>query len=79
MSQYTRKITAAITRKDEATAAVVEEFMRDSTGGALDALSTFDLIHMARAAENEALALHAAGQLAMVCEANGLALPAWAA
>lgn len=79
MSQYAAKITAAISHKDPQTAAVVEEFMRDETGGALDSLTTFGLIHMARAAEAEAVALHATGQLAMVCRANGLNLPAWAA
>lgn len=79
MSQYASKITAAISHKDPETAAVVEEFMRDETGGALDSLTTFDLIHMARAAEAEAVTLHEAGQLAMVCSASGLELPAWAA
>lgn len=79
MSQYTAKISAAISHKDDATATVVEEFMRDATGGALDSLTTFQLIHLARAAETEAVALHASGQLAMMCEAFGLDLPAWAA
>lgn len=79
MSHYASKITAAISHKDEATAAVVEQFMRDETGGALDSLDTAQLIQLARQAEGDAEGLHAAGQLAMVCEANGLQLPAWAA
>lgn len=79
MSQYESKITAAISHKDPATAAVVEQFMRDETGGALDALTTATLIQLARQAESDAEGLHAAGQLAMVCSANGLQLPAWAA
>jgi hypothetical protein len=79
MSQYTAKITAAISHKDPETAAVVEEFMRDATGGALDGLTTIQLLQLARQAEGDAVALHAAGQLAMVCRASGLELPAWAA
>jgi hypothetical protein len=79
MSQYANKITAAISHKDPQTAAVVEQFIRDETGGALDGLTTFQLLQMAQAAEADAEALHAAGQLAMVCQANGLELPAWAA
>lgn len=79
MSQYASKITAAISHKDPQTAAVVEEFMRDETGGALDSLTTVQLIQLARQAEGDAVQLHATGQLAMVCRANGLDLPAWAA
>jgi hypothetical protein len=79
MGQYAAKITAAISHKDEATAALVEQFMRDETGGALDSLTVAGLVQLARQAEGDAVALHAAGQLSMVCEANGLQVPAWAA
>jgi hypothetical protein len=79
MSHYASKITAAISHKDPETAAVVEQFMRDETGGALDHLDTAGLIRLARQAEGDAVALHAVGQLAMVCSANELTLPAWAA
>lgn len=79
MSHYARKVTAAISHKDAETAAVIEQFIRDETGGALDALTTVQLLTAARQAEADAIALHNAGQLAMVCRANGLQVPAWAA
>jgi hypothetical protein len=79
MTPYARQIAQAIEYTDEATLAIVEQFMRDETGGTLDHLTTPEFAALARQAAADAVQLQAAGQLAMVCDANGLAMPPWAA
>jgi hypothetical protein len=79
MTPYVRQIAQAIEYTDEPTLAIVEQFMRDETGGTLDHLTPDAFKALARQAAADAVQLQAAGQLAMVCDANGLTMPPWAA
>lgn len=70
----------AIGTDDDALLALVEEFMRSSTGGTLDALPSLDFDRLARTSMADVIAWDVAGEidgisLARYCEIMSLAYP----
>lgn len=82
MSHYSRNIAEAINQADPDTLALVEDLMRQETGGVLDHLSLADLRRHAREAYTDAQWWNAAGTayghtLSDYCRASGITPPEW--
>lgn len=80
---YSALIASSIDQHDHATVALVEDFMRQETGGCLDHLSADRFIALARLSYADARAWHQFGDvngttLATYCEAARLEVPTWA-
>lgn len=78
---YSRAIADAIGTDHDDLLALVEDFMRSSTGGTLDALPSRDFDRLARTSMAEVIAWDIAGEidginLADYCEIMSLAYPA---
>src|SRR5664279_1090510 len=58
---YSAAIASAISNDDDALLDLVEEFMRDRTGGTLYALSRPEFVYLARESLDDVLAWHRAG------------------
>lgn len=82
MTGYAALIAQATGQRDTATVALVEELMREDTGGVLDHLSAPRFAGLARAAFADAQAWQRLGAingvtLADYCTVLGLTVPSW--
>lgn len=82
MNGYAALIAQATNQQDAPTLALVEELMREETGGVLDHLSAPRFAHLARESYADAQAWQRIGAingitLADYCNVLGLIRPAW--
>lgn len=83
MTGYAALIAQATDQRDPATVALVEELMREETGGVLDHLSAHRFANLARESFADAQAWQRLGPvngvtLADYCTVLGLTVPSWA-
>jgi hypothetical protein len=80
LTGYQKMIARAIGNRDHTIVALIEDLMRNHTGGALDGLTAIEFLQQAQTCHAEMLAWHRAGEidgmtLAEYCRIVGLVYP----